>query len=150
VLLSEVGTQQGQGLAFSLQAWLKVLIRANVPYDQMVREILTAATPFGQGGPAPVNRGAVDPSAFYQANEFKPENLAASTSRICLGVRLECAQCHDHPFASWTKTQFWQYAAFFAGIQPGRGPTGFAPGEERLVNPRAIRIPNTDKVVEAR
>jgi hypothetical protein len=149
VLLSEAGNQQAQFAAGSLQAWLRVQIRANVPYDQMVREILMAPTPFG-GGPAPANRGGLDPSAFYQANEFKPENLAASTSRIFLGVRLECAQCHDHPFASWKKTQFWEYAAFFAGIQPRRGPTGFAPGEERLVSPRSIRIPNTDKVVAAR
>ena len=45
-------------------------------------------------------------------------NLAASTARLFLGVRLECAQCHDHPFARWKRSQFWEMAAFFANVQP--------------------------------
>ncbi len=56
--------------------------------------------------------------AFFQANELKPENLAAATSRLFLGVQLECAQCHDHPFAKWKRQQFWEYAAFFSGVGP--------------------------------
>jgi hypothetical protein len=152
VLLSEA-VQRNQGEAASIQAWLKVQIRTNAPYDQMVREILTAPTPFGTAGPgapAPVRGNGLAPTAFYQANEFKAENLASATSRIFLGVRLECAQCHDHPFASWKKTNFWEYAAFFAGVTPRRGVTGFAPGQEPLVKPRSIRMPGTDKFVEAR
>jgi len=46
----------------------------------------------------------------------KPENLGASTARLFLGVKLDCAQCHDHPFAKWTRQQFWEYAAFFGGF----------------------------------
>src|SRR5262249_48741627 len=59
---------------------------------------------------------------FLQANESKPENLAASASRLFLGVKLECAQCHDHPFARWSRKQFWELAAFFPDLQqPQRG-----------------------------
>ena len=88
--------------------------------------------------------------AFYQANEFKAENLAASTSRLFLGVRLECAQCHDHPFSSWTRKQFWEYAAFFSGIQQqGRARTVQEIADNK-VGGREIKIPGTDKFVSAR
>ena len=71
------------------------------------------------GGPADGS-----PAAFFQANEFRPENLAGSTARLFLGVQLECAQCHDHPFAKWTREQFWEYAAFFAGLPQQPRPAG--------------------------
>ena len=52
------------------------------------------------------------------AKESKPENLAAGVARVFLGIRLECAQCHNHPFASWKREQFWSLAAFFAEMPP--------------------------------
>ena len=54
--------------------------------------------------------------AFYQANEAKPENVGAAVSRLFLGIKLECAQCHNHPFNDWKREQFWSMAAFFSGI----------------------------------
>ena len=39
-------------------------------------------------------------------------------ARVFLGIRLECAQCHNHPFASWKREQFWSLAAFFADMPP--------------------------------
>ena len=83
---------------------------------------------------AMIQPGGVSPAAFYAANENKPEKLAGATSRLFLAVRLECAQCHNHPFAEWTREQFWEYAAFFGG-QGGRP---------------SIVIPNLGKVVQAR
>jgi hypothetical protein len=116
----------------ALEAWLKHRIRTNVGYDQLVRDLLTQS-PGGPGSPA----------VFYQANESKPENLAGSTSRLFLGVNLECAQCHNHPFAKWSRNQFWQYAAFFTDVVPP-GPPG-KPG------PRGeIKIPETNKIAKAR
>jgi hypothetical protein len=81
--------------------------------------------------------GGITPVAFNLANENKPENLAGSTSRLFLAVRLECAQCHNHPFARWTREQFWQYAAFF-----GNGPLK---GDKK-----EISIPGLGKTVQAR
>ena len=121
------------------------------------------------GGKGAVENTAVNqilPGAFFfEANEYKPENLAASTARRFLGVRLECAQCHNHPFASWSRKQFWEFATFFSGAQ-------FAGGAQVLLIESKIRgkiddnlervqtaipgagrkmtIPGTDKVVEAR
>src|SRR5262249_52916074 len=100
--------------------------------------------PVALGGPA---EGS--PAAFFAANEFRPENLAGSTARLFLGVSLECAQCHDHPFAKWTRDQFWEYAAFFTDLpqqpRPGQAAARTAPP------PRgSIRVLGTDKVVSAR
>ena len=124
--------QSGSFSQPALETWLKHRLRTNVGYDQLVRDLITQQ-PGGPGSAA----------VFYQANESKPENLAGSTSRLFLGVDLACAQCHNHPFAKWTRNQFWQYAAFFTDVVPP-GP----PGKPR---PRGeIKIPEQDKVVKAR
>jgi len=69
-------------------------------------------------------------------NGNKAENLAGSTARVFLGVKMECAQCHKHPFADWTRKQFWEFAAFFANE---KGAVG-----------RQIRIPESEQVVKSR
>jgi hypothetical protein len=106
----------------------------------------------------------VSPAAFFfEANEYKPENLAASVARRFLGVRLECAQCHNHPFSSWTRKQFWELAAFFTDVQPPavnlyttKNPKASVEQVTFVVQGtgqpagRAITIPGTDKVVQAR
>jgi hypothetical protein len=142
---------QLQFLVPQFENWLRKQLRDNAAYDQMVRDILTQ--PIAGGGRGivrqPQNATDVSPAAFFQVNENKAENLAASTSRLFLGVKLECAQCHDHPFqADLKKKKFWEYAAFFGGIQT-QGMGAFAPAQD---NPklREIKIPNTDKVVQAK
>jgi hypothetical protein len=67
-----------------------------------------------------------NPLAFFAVKEARPENLASAVSRTFLGIRLECAQCHDHPFAKWKQEQFWSQAAFFAGVKR-QGNGLFAP-----------------------
>jgi len=128
------------GLRFPFESWLRVRLKENMGYDRMVREILTATPPAGgrgdfQNGLMAANNG-LSPVSFALANENKPENLAGSSSRLFLAVRLECAQCHNHPHARWTREQFWQYAAFFAGGTQG--------------NRREIAIPGLGKSVSAR
>lgn len=143
---------QLQFLVPQFENWLRKQMRDNTPYDVMVREILTQPVVGGggRGFAQPQNPGAVSPVAFFQANEQKAENLAASTSRLFLGVKLECAQCHDHPFqADLKRKKFWEYAAFFSGIrQQGMGGA-FAPVQDdpKL---REIKIPSTDKTVQAK
>ncbi len=119
-------------LADDFEAWAVVRLRDNVPYDRVVAEILT--TPLD---PVATARG-VNPVGFYSATENKPENLAATASRAFLGVNLDCAQCHDHPFARWSRDQFWQTAAFFvrADDKPGMAavPKMTIPGTKRTVS----------------
>jgi hypothetical protein len=111
--------------------WLRdELSRPLARFDRIARQLVS--------GPSRAN----DPgNVFYLVNEYRTENLAASTSRLFLGVKLECAQCHDHPFAKWSRKQFWEYAAFFGGVNR-RSPDG-AGGRE-------ISIPNTNKKAQAR
>jgi hypothetical protein len=136
VLLPENADVANLGLEPAFEAWLTERLRDNVGYDRMVREILTAA-PRGRRPDFPPGFGGLPgPAAFYAANENKPENLAGSTARLFLAVKLECAQCHNHPHAAWKQEQFWAYAAFFGSVRGGNG--------------REIRIPKTGQLVQAR
>jgi hypothetical protein len=100
----------------ALDAWLRSQFATNVPYDRLARDVLTWAPPSSPGA----DPADPSPRRFYLGREDKPEELAGAASRVFLGVRLECAQCHDHPFAHWKREQFWSQAAFFVGLrQPG-------------------------------
>jgi hypothetical protein len=139
-LLAQTGRQAARQPA--LEAWLRQRLKANTAYDRLARELLTQPLGGNQGG-GPAGASA---AVFYQANEFKPENLAGSAARLFLGVKLECAQCHDHPFDRWTRTQFWQFAAFFTDVTPPGQP-----GRQGQPGPRGeIKVPGLDKVVRAR
>ncbi len=134
------------------ELWLRKQFEENVGYDKMVRQLVTM--PFGTGRDAMQayqdmqNQNNATPIAFYMAREGKPENLAASTARLFLGARLECAQCHDHPFARWKREQFWGLAAFFAGLQRPRGQGFYGPISE-VLDRREMAIPGTERVVQA-
>jgi hypothetical protein len=112
------------------EAWLFAQFRAGVRYDRFVRELLTVPiTTDRDGQPVLRDPSRSNPVAFVAAKQASPENLAAAIGRSFLGLRLECAQCHDHPFAKWSQDQFWSQAAFFAGIEK-RGRGLFAPLRE--------------------
>lgn len=133
----------------SFEVWLRKKLQDNVAYDSMVRELLTGQ-PFNnpqQFGGQPGNiQGST--AAFFFANENKAENLAGTTARVFLGVKLECAQCHAHPFAKWTREQFWELAAFFNNINPQFRQPGQA--VRANLGRREIQIPGTKTVVKAK
>jgi len=148
LLLPEAETDgQAQFVAAPFEAWLRKKVAEDAGYDKVVREVLTAklggrnANPYG-------SRAEPSPVPFYFAKDGKAENLAAGTARAFLGIRLECAQCHNHPFAKWKREEFWGFAAFFAGVQ--RQGTDDALGSIREVaGRRELAIPETEKVVKA-
>jgi hypothetical protein len=147
-LLPEADTDpQVAASAPQFEAWLKARLTANAPLDKLVTELLTAPV---DGRAATARRTPADDTntsngvlAFYIAKEAKPENLAAATSRLFLGVRLECAQCHNHPFAKWSRDQFWGLAAFFGGIERADG------GMREVLDRREMLIPNADRTAAA-
>lgn len=81
---------------------VKKRVRENMPYDAFVRELLTA-------------QGKVwdNPAiGYYMRDIGMPLDNLSNTTRVFLGTRIECAQCHNHPFDKWTQMQFYQMAAF--------------------------------------
>lgn len=87
-----------------LERWLTAKLNGNTPWDEVVRELITASGKIEE-----------QPAAtFVGYHQARATNLAAETSRIFLGQQIGCAECHDHPFDHWKRTQFHELAAFFA------------------------------------
>jgi hypothetical protein len=130
--------------------WLVRQFRAGTRYDRLVRDLLTVPIA-AEGEPVLRDPARPNPLAFFAAKDARPENLAAAVGRSFLGLRLECAQCHDHPFAGWTQDQFWSQAAFFAGItKQGSGlfaPLGEAAGRRELT-PAGKRKPRPARFLD--
>ncbi|MBX9677285.1 MAG: DUF1549 and DUF1553 domain-containing protein [Gemmataceae bacterium] len=108
---------------FSMDSWLRDAFRRNMPYDQFVRAMLTA-----QG--SSFRNGA---TVFYR-DRREPEEIATVASQLFLGIRLDCAKCHHHPFEVWSQDDFFHFAAYFSRL--GRKGVGLSPpisGGEEIV-----------------
>ncbi len=108
-----------------IQRWLRDQFTANRPYDQWVRELLRAEGNSVEQGPP----------MYYVQYRNQPEDLTEVVTQTFLGVQLQCARCHDHPFESWKQLDFYGVAGFFARLQVvdvGKkdGLTMFAVGEK--------------------
>ncbi len=96
------GNQAGAITGAAYSTFLKESLRTNKPYDELVREMITA---MGKSW----DNGAI---GYYMRDRGMPLDNMANTARVFLGTRVECAQCHNHPFDKWTQKQFYQMAAF--------------------------------------
>jgi hypothetical protein len=101
------GNQTGAITGAAYASFVKESLRENMPYDQMVREMVAAQ------GKAWEN-GAI---GYYMRDRGMPLDNMANTVRVFLGTRIECAQCHNHPFDKWTQMQFYKMAAFTYGVE---------------------------------
>lgn len=102
-----VGGKQERTLA--LHKWIHDSLANNKPYDQFVREIVTATGDFA--GPK-----AQPPVGWYNVLRT-PQALVDDTAQVFLGTRIQCAQCHHHPYEKWSQDDYWGLAAFFARVQ---------------------------------
>jgi hypothetical protein len=93
--------------------WLRGRIAENVPVDVMVKELLTANGNTFNNPPANYYRIAKDPLG-----------LAESTAQLFMGVRMQCAKCHNHPFERWTQDDYYGFAAWFARVKQKPEPGG--------------------------
>ncbi len=151
VMLPETGSDlQTRFLIPGFEAWLRDRLAENTAYDEIARQIINAKLNQDRNNRQAYMQAAsgATPLAFYQAKQVAPENLAAATSRIFLGIRIECAECHDHPFDSWKRDQFWSFAAFFGGIVREGQPNVFGQVRE-IPDRREISIPDSEQVVQA-
>src|SRR5262249_16429867 len=140
IMLGYETNEQFQFLQPQFEGWVRERVEKNVPIDKMVHQLLTNQTGGPNMGFNP--QGPNSPQLFFLANENKAENLAGATSRVFLGVKIECAQCHPHPTAKWSKEQFWEFAAFYSQQQNIRRPGGVQP-VEKFTPRREILIPRT-------
>jgi Protein of unknown function (DUF1549)/Protein of unknown function (DUF1553) len=122
ILRVKRGNQNNQGRAFgtfAFHGWIRDSIARDQPYDQFVREILTA---LGDETKAP--------TTMWYRDLQKPEQFVDDTCQLFLGVRMACAQCHHHPYEKWSQDDYFGMAAFFAQIgrkalpMPGLNPQG--------------------------
>ncbi|MCA9037346.1 MAG: DUF1553 domain-containing protein [Planctomycetaceae bacterium] len=109
---------------FAFHAWMRDGLLANKPYDQMVRELLAAT------GTIIAN----PPVAWYKRVK-EPKEQIEDVAQLFLGVRMQCAQCHHHPFERWSQDDYYSLAAFFS--QVGRKPTDTR-GEDMIFHKRGI------------
>jgi hypothetical protein len=91
-------------LAFNL--WLREAFRSNRPLNQMVDQLVTAQGSIFSNGPA----------NYFRVSR-NPDELAETTAQVFMGVRLQCARCHHHPFEAYGQDDYYGLAAYFARIQ---------------------------------
>jgi len=119
--------------------WIRASLRENKPIDQFVREILLAQGSIYQNGQA----------NFYKVSS-NPTDLAETTSEVFLGIRLQCAKCHQHPFESYSQTDYYGMAAFFTRVTTKRSSDFGGFGNDtivRLKSSGSIKHPRTGKVI---
>lgn len=89
------------------QNWLRESFAKNMPYDELARTMLKAEGNTAEQG-APM---------YLLQYERRPEDAAMAVSQTFLGVQLQCARCHDHPYEPWKQREFYGMAAFFARLR---------------------------------
>ena len=148
----------GEKGSWVLQRWLRDELARDVPLDAMVRKIVGGLGSTWQN----------PPSSFHRTNR-DPTAAAESVGQVFLGIRIQCARCHNHPFDVWTQDDYFGLAAFFANIarkQPSDGrkdrldsheisgdeyiylsgpPQMVQPRTGALLRPKALNGPNLDR-----
>ncbi len=104
VLRNEEKTMGEKG-AWVFQRWLRDQIARDAPLDELVRRIVAGLGSTWQN----------PPSSFYRTNR-DPMTAAETVSQVFLGIRLQCARCHNHPFDVWTQDDYFGLAAFFSNV----------------------------------
>lgn len=117
--------------SFAFHDWIRESLETNKPYDQFVREIITAT-----GSPE------VNPPAAWLREVASIEARTEDAAQLFLGQRLQCARCHHHPFEKWAQDDYYHFAAFFSLVNQKGGSTPEQPvfvsksGQPRASNPK--------------
>ncbi len=122
--------------------WIRDSVRDNKPWDRFAKELITATGSAYRSGPA----------NWYNTGEFGgdyPLLMASATSQVFLGIRIDCARCHNHPFEAWSQMDYYGLAAFFArtGVKNG------ADEDEKIFvagNEGDVKHPRTNVVIQSK
>ena len=121
--------------AYVFHRWIRSALESGVPMDRFVHALLSSD-----------GSTFANPATNYYRISRDPESSVETTAQLFLGVRIQCAKCHNHPFERWTQDDYYGFAAFFS--QVGRKP-GALPGEEVVFPTGAgdVKQPRTGKVM---
>jgi hypothetical protein len=133
-----------------LERWLEEQLDENIGFDQIARELITAG-----GAEFRIQEDSSDeaesmrnqmtsPVSYLASTGGQPAEMASSVSRVFLGVKLECAMCHNHPFSDWSQDDFWGVAAFFSGAQLRNGPQLDSQQQTTTMDRRSTTVNDTE------
>ena len=109
---------------FAFHAWVRDNLQQGTPYDQMVKQLLAATGTI-----------ATNPAVAWYKRVKDPKSQMEDVSQLFLGVRLQCAQCHHHPFERWSQDDYYALTACFSRV--GRKPTGVQ-NEDMIYHQRGL------------
>ncbi|HZE97620.1 MAG TPA: DUF1549 and DUF1553 domain-containing protein [Planctomycetota bacterium] len=109
---------------FAFYQWIRAALDQNQPYDKFVREIVTASGEISD-----------HPAVAWYRQVSKDFEQVEDVAQLFLGVRIQCARCHHHPFEKWSRKDYYGMAAFFSRV--GR-KEGLSPDEQRVFHQRGI------------
>lgn len=131
-----------------LESWLAENINKNKPLDKIVYELITATGDIEK-----------NPAAIYFVANPAVDKITDNSTRMFLGVQLQCAQCHNHPFTDWKQTEYWAMAAFYMktkvqGSAKGAAKGGATPSVSETAAVKAGKkgggLPESAKIVPAK
>lgn len=129
-----------------LQKWLGDSFNKNMPLDKLVYELITSTGDQDKNG-----------AVTYFIGNPTVDKMTDNVSRMFLGVQLQCAQCHNHPFTDYKQNEYWGMAAFFMKVKLTANPQqaakkGVAPGivETAAVKGKKAGLPESAKIVPAK
>jgi len=130
------------GKTWTFHTWLKLQLRENRPWDELVYDMLTAEGRLGENGA----------TAYLLRDASMPLDSLSNTLTTFLGANVACAQCHDHPFAEWTQRDFYEMASFFGSTAFERVDTrkpAITLRDERFSKANLVTLlqPNMERVV---
>ena len=126
--------KQARG-TYAFHAWIRDSLLENKPYDRFVREILTASGDLED-----------NPAIVWYQRVRDPQAELEDTAQLFLGTRMQCAQCHHHPFEKWSQQDYYSFAAFFTQVSHKTGPE---PGDEMVFARRTMPTATNKKTRQA-
>jgi hypothetical protein len=112
--------------------WIRSAMRANLPWDQFARQLIEAEGPLQE-----------NPAGYFFKVAKKTGEMASTASQALLGIRITCAECHQHPFDRWTQEDYHSMRAFFEQVKfkkVGDEEALIAEGDPKVIHPRTKEV----------
>lgn len=111
-ITTENGNQFGtdRKAAFAYYDWIREQMRKNVPVDQFVRAQLSSTG-------STFDEPASNLYTMLPQGQYDPKSVAQDVAQVFTGMRIQCAQCHNHPFDRWTQDDYYSFVSFFTGVK---------------------------------